>query len=257
MPDVAALLAASLPGLVTPAVLTGGSGRLGTELRQLLPSLIAPSRSELDITGSLELLSGLRPKLIVHAAAYTDVARAESERAECWSINVRGTRNVARAAARLNARLVLISTDYVFEGAHGDYREDDPPGPVSNYYALSKLAAEETARGALPSARLLVVRTSFRGRKWPHPKAFSDLFTSQDYVDVIAPQVALAICRAADIPHDTLHIASRRRSSLELARERSPGVLEASRAEAPVSLPRDISLNTDRWRALLAAWSAG
>ena len=241
----------------------GQTGQVARELARALPAgwqadFLGRGRADLsDPDTCAAVIAASDAEAVINAAAYTAVDRAEEEEPLANLVNGAAPAAMAVAATARGLPFVHVSTDYVFEGAHGDYREDDPPGPVSNYYALSKLAAEETARGALPSARLLVVRTSFRGRKWPHPKAFSDLFTSQDYVDVIAPQVALAICRAADIPHDTLHIASRRRSSLELARERSPGVLEASRAEAPVSLPRDISLNTDRWRALLAAWSAG
>lgn len=239
-----------------PVLLTGGSGRLGSELRALLPDLTAPSRSDLDVTGSLELVEQLQPRLIVHAAAYTDVLQAETERTAAWELNVVATRRLAQLAARLGARFVLISTDYVFWGDRGDYREDDTPGPVRNYYALTKLAAEEAARAALPADRLLVIRTSFRARQWPHPVAFSDLYTSQDYVDRIAPQIATAITRAADIPFDTLHIAGPRRSALELARERRPDVRAASRASAQVELPEDISLNTERWQSLLARWSS-
>ena len=254
MTDVSKLLeAAALPH---PAVLTGGSGRLGKELKALLPGLLAPSRTQLDVTASLDWLHEAKPKLIVHAAAFTDVAAAEQHRQECWNLNVTATRKVARAAAKLDARLVLISTDYVFWGDVGDYREDDPPGPVRNYYALTKLLAEEAARAAMPAGRLLIIRTSFRARQWPHPVAFSDLFTSQDYVDVLAPHIALAIAKADDIPHNTLHIAGRRRSALELARERRPEVEPASRTSANVDLPADISLNTDRWQQLLQRFAA-
>ncbi|HLR47015.1 MAG TPA: hypothetical protein VK092_07630, partial [Deinococcales bacterium] len=99
----------------------------------------------------------------------------------------------------------------------------------------------------MPEGQLLVIRTSFRARKWPHERAFTDLFTSQDYVDRLAPQLASAICLAGHLPFDTVHIAGPRRSSFELARERRPDVQAASRLEAPVKLPADVSLNTERW----------
>lgn len=247
----------NLPEALTPAVLTGGSGRLGTELTALLPGVMAPSSRELDVLEPDAYLDTIVPKLVIHAAAYTDVAKAETERARCWQLNVTGTRRMAQAAARLGAHFVLISTDYVFEGTNGNYAEDDTPGPVLNYYALTKLVAEEAARAALPAEQLLIIRTSFRGRQWPHPRAFSDLYTSQDYVDVLAPQLALAITRLADIPYDTLHIAGARRSALELARQRSSEVQAASRASAPVELPEDISLNSERWQRLLEQFASG
>ena len=135
------------------------------------------------------------PDLIVHAAAYTDVKGAEKERERCWRTNVGGTRALVRALG--NRRLVHISTDYVFYGDVGGYKEDDPVGPVRNYYALSKLAAEEVARVA---ARCLVVRSSFRPNQWPYPVAFNDVYTSQDYLDVIAPDIALAVQHIEDVP---------------------------------------------------------
>lgn len=237
-----------------PVLLTGGSGRLGTELRELLPEVVAPPRAELDVTDPASVRRGLErhaPALVVHAAAYTDVAGAEREREACWRVNVGGTRNVALAARDAGAGLVHVSTDYVFWGDRGGYREDDPVGPVRNHYALSKLVAEELAR-AHPEA--LVLRTSFRPRAWPYPKAFDDVYTSQDYVDVIAPMLARAIRRRDEIPYDTLHVATGRKSVFELARERRPDVERGSKRDAGVELPDDISLDTTRWRGLLAGW---
>lgn len=241
--------------LPAPAVLTGGSGRLGSELTQLLPDLLAPTSSELDVLKPGDYLHSVKPKLIVHAAAYTDVAKAETERETCWQLNVVGTRNMALAAASLGAHFVLTSTDYVFDGNAGNYREDDPVGNTVNYYALTKLVAEEVARTVMPGGKLLIIRTSFRGRDWPHAKAFTDLFTSQDYIDKLVPQLALAVSRAAEIPFETLHIAGERRSSFELASERRRDVQPASRTEAAVNMPADVSLNTERWQGLLREWS--
>ncbi|HKI55562.1 MAG TPA: NAD(P)-dependent oxidoreductase [Trueperaceae bacterium] len=248
----------------TRILLSGGSGVLGRELRTLLPGVYAPTRAELDIrqpASVLEAVRELRPDVIVHAAAYTDVAGAERERAACWRTNVAGTRAVVTAARDAGARLVHISTDYVFHGglpgasgadARGPsgYREDDPPGPVRNYYALSKLAAEEVAR-TLPGT--LVIRTSFRPRAWPYPVAFTDVFTSQDYVDVIAPDIALAVRNLERIPFDTLHIATGRKSVYELARRRRPDVRAGTKVEAGVALPDDITLDVGRWRELKAS----
>ncbi len=231
-------------------LLTGGSGRLGSELRTLLPEIEAPTHTELDLAQPAAVAAYLqrsRPALVIHAAAYTDVAGAETDRAACWAVNVAGTRALVGACRDVGARLVHVSTDYVFWGDRGAYREDDAPGPVRNYYALSKLVAEEVAR-TLP--RTLVVRTSFRPRSWPYPRAFADLYTSQDYVDIIAPEFALAIRHIDEIEAATLHIATERKSVYELARRRSPGVARGSKSEAKVALPDDISLDVSRWQRL-------
>lgn len=229
-------------------LLTGGSGRLGQELQTLLPGVVAPPSRELDISDPASVARALetyKPTAVVHAAAYTDVKGAESERARCWDVNVGGTRNLVRALG--NIPLVHISTDYVFYGDTGNYREDDPVGPVRNTYALSKLVAEEVARVA---PKHLVIRTSFRPREWPYPTAFDDVYTSQDYVDIIAPDIALAIKHLDDIPAHTLHIATERKSVYELAKRRSKGVKAGSKADAGVDLPEDISLNTELWQSL-------
>ena len=234
--------------------LTGGEGRLGTELLALLGGAIAPTLAELDITRPADLgdaLDRAGPEVVVHAAAYTDVGGAERDRKACWDVNVGGTRNIVRAVTQRDIFLVHISTDYVFDGTTGGYAEDDPVGPVRNYYALSKLAAEELARLA---PRHLVIRTSFRPREWPYATAFTDVYTSQDYVDVIAPEIALAIQRCTDVHHDTLHIATERKSVFELARRRKSDVQPGSKKQVKVDLPDDISLDVSRWRRIREQW---
>ncbi len=236
-------------------LLTGGSGRLGTELRKLLPGIIAPARAELDITDERSVgqaLEKYQPELVVHAAAYTDVKGAESHKQDCWRSNVGGTRHLVRALGE--AKLIHISTDYVFWGDKGDYHEDEPPGPVRNYYALSKLVAEEIARSA---RHHLIIRSSFRPAAWPYPLAFEDVYTSQDYIDIIAPKIALAIRCHEHITFDTLHIATERKTVFELARKRNPEVKAGSKIDAGVALPDDISLNIERWQKLEPKLSKG
>lgn len=223
-------------------------------MQQLLVGVVAPSHAEFDLTDPLSVTSGLkqyRPELVIHAAAYTDVKGAETDRAACWAVNVEGTRQLVRALGE--TPMVYISTDYVFYGDTGNYREDDPVGPVRGYYALSKLVAEEIVRLA---SRKLIIRTSFRPRAWPYPKAFEDVYTSQDYVDIIAPEIATAVRHLQEIPYDTLHIATGRKSVYELAKRRKPDVEAGSKAAAGVTLPDDISLNTERWQALKRQFSS-
>ncbi len=237
-------------------LLTGGEGRLGTELRGLIPEIVAPLESEMDITDPAAVAAGIeaaKPALIVHAAAYTDVAGAEADRATCWRVNVDGTRNVVAAVVGRSLPMIHISTDYVFYGDTGGYREDDTPGPVRNYYSLTKLVAESLVRLV---DRHLVIRTSFRPREWPYPVAFTDLLTSQDYIDVIAPEIALAIRRFGEVPFDTVHIATERKSVFDLARRRRPDVKPGSKRTANVEFPDDISLDTSRWRELRTGWGS-
>jgi dTDP-4-dehydrorhamnose reductase len=97
-------------------LLTGGSGRLGRELSRCLSDVHAPPSSELDVTRPATIdavLDRTSPDIIVHAAAFTDVAGAEAQRQACWRVNVEGTRNIVRAAGDRSIFLVHISTDYL------------------------------------------------------------------------------------------------------------------------------------------------
>ncbi len=230
--------------------LTGGSGRLGTELRKELDNFSAPSSAELNISNYDDVLVYIKkhqPELIIHTAAYTNVSGAETDRTQCWQTNVLGTENLVKVANLLKIKLIHISTDYVFWGDKGMYKEEDIPGPTRNYYALTKLIAESVASLATEH---LIIRTSFRPREWPYPTAFEDIYTSQDYVDIIAPDILLAIKHHEQIPFSMLHIATERKSVYELAKRRKPDVQKGSKQTANVSLPDDISLDISRWQSL-------
>ncbi|MCJ7631866.1 dTDP-4-dehydrorhamnose reductase [Candidatus Bathyarchaeota archaeon] len=100
---------------------------------------------KLDITDAIEvlnLLGKLKPDAVVHTASETNVDKCEIEKEQAWKINVEGTRNIAEACQEVNAKLVYISTDYVFDGEKGLYDEEDKPNPV-NYYGLTKLEGEK------------------------------------------------------------------------------------------------------------------
>ena len=117
---------------------------------------------DLDITDRIAaagFIQDERPEVVIHAAAYTDVDAAESDPATAAAVNSRGAENVASACREVGARMILISTDYVFDGEkRTPYVESDRPNPV-NAYGRSKLEGEILARRALPTAT--VVRTAW------------------------------------------------------------------------------------------------
>ena len=102
-------------------------------------------------------MQGLKPDAIVHAAALTDVDRCERERDLANAINYEATKAVARCARDLGAFLIYVSTDYVFDGKSGMYREDDVPSPI-NYYGYTKLKGEQAVKELLSD--YLIARTS-------------------------------------------------------------------------------------------------
>jgi dTDP-4-dehydrorhamnose reductase len=145
-------------------LVTGGRGQLGRSVtRRGVASghvVVAPDLDELDIRDEdavARVIEAERPDVVINAAAYTAVDRAETERELAFAINRDGAGAVALACAAAGRRLLHVSTDYVFDGA-GDrpYREDDPRAPLGAYGA-SKAAGEDLVH----AAGGIVVRTSW------------------------------------------------------------------------------------------------
>ena len=146
---------------------TGAAGMLGRELAAVLSAapqrheLILLTRSGCDITQPKVVrtsLAAARPQVVIHAAAYTDVDGCELDPGRALQVNAEGTRHVAQAAAECRARLIYISTDYVFDGTQRrPYTEADTPNPLS-VYGRSKLEGEHAVR---EHPDHLVVRTAW------------------------------------------------------------------------------------------------
>jgi dTDP-4-dehydrorhamnose reductase len=127
---------------------TGSKGQVATSLIERAGDnveIVALGRPAFDLTDRAAVVAGLeaaRPDLVVNAAAYTAVDKAEAEEADAMRVNGEGAGHVAEAAARIGVPLVHLSTDYVFDGAlDRAYREDDPTAPTGAY-GRSKLAGE-------------------------------------------------------------------------------------------------------------------
>lgn len=151
-------------------LLLGGSGQLGRCLQDRRPdgwSLRTPASAQLDVRDGASVdrtVAELRPDLVINAAAYNEVDVAEQVPAAAYAVNAEGAGHVARAAARAGARLVHISTDYVFDGlcdgqpATQPYAEDAATHPL-NVYGASKRQGELAVLAADPSA--VIVRTAW------------------------------------------------------------------------------------------------
>ncbi len=144
-------------------LITGADGQLGLELQQALKGetlipLVCPPFDLLGADAEEQILTA-EPKVIIHAAAYTNVDKADQEPDVAMAINADGTERVARAADKIGARLIYISTDYVFDGKKGlPYEESDPTNPLSAY-GRSKLEGEQ--RALARCANTLIVRTAW------------------------------------------------------------------------------------------------
>ncbi|MBS0898394.1 dTDP-4-dehydrorhamnose reductase [Pantoea dispersa] len=146
-------------------LLTGAYGQLGRCLLDRVPAewiLLACGSAELDITDrpAVErVVKKFRPDVIINAAAYTAVDKAETDRIRAMKVNAIGPENLAIAAHQQGARLIHLSTDYVFDGSKKTpYTESDLPCPI-NFYGLSKWEGEKRVFSVLPDA--VVIRTSW------------------------------------------------------------------------------------------------
>lgn len=147
-------------------LLTGANGQVGWEFARRAPaaglSVRAFGREELDIADNdavARAVAAVAPRVVVNAAAYTAVDKAEGDRERAFAVNRDGAAHLAGACAARGIPLVHISTDYVFDGEKdGPYVEDDPTGPLS-VYGESKLAGESAVRAFLD--RHVIVRTSW------------------------------------------------------------------------------------------------
>lgn len=260
---------ARLAGAHEVLALGRGSSRLGA-----LPHRWAA----VDLGDPAAVMAALRafaPAAILHAGAFTDVDGCERDPERAFAVNARGTEAVARVARELGARLVAVSTDYVFDGAAGPYGEEDVPNP-RGAYACSKRAGEEAVLALAPGATVARTAVVYSGRPGAKPtfataiverlsrgepvKAFSDqlvtptlaanaaellleLLLETSYAGVIHVAGATAIDRVAFVHAVAARFGLR------------PDVVPIRTADAHLAAPRPLAagLRVDRVAALLRA----
>ncbi len=177
-------------------LLTGANGQLGWELQRSCPTHIelhAHDADTLDITDRAAVdaaTHALKPAWIINAAAYTAVDKAESEAMLAYAVNRDGARHLAAAAHAVSARMVQVSTDFIFNGEQGHpYRTDDSPAPLG-IYGASKLAGEHAVREAL-GEHALILRTAWVYSSHGHNfvKTMLRLMSERESLGIVADQI--------------------------------------------------------------------
>lgn len=177
-------------------LITGANGQLGTELRHMLDdrhvAYRATDTQSLDITDSAAVMAyvtDFAPDIIYHCAAYTAVDKAEDEgKLVNQHVNVDGTENLAKAAAAVDAVLVYISTDYVFDGDSKEvYTVDDVPAP-RNEYGRAKFEGEQMVQAY--AKRYYIIRTSWVFGQYGHNFVYTmlNLVKTHDHLTVVNDQ---------------------------------------------------------------------
>ena len=231
-------------------IFTGGSGLLGSEFRKIMPGINYPSSKDFDVTNYNQMeqyVQGHEFKMIVHAAAFISPPMIDKNPLKAIEVNIVGTSNVVKVCMKYNLRLLYISTDYVFKGDQGNYKETDPVYPV-NKYAWSKLGGECAVRMHENS---LIIRTTFGPCVFPFEKAFIDQWTSRESVSKIAKKISRLLDK--DIK-GVIHVGGRRKTVFEYAKtlDEKRDIAELSISDVPFVVPVDTSLNCDKYNELIS-----
>jgi dTDP-4-dehydrorhamnose reductase len=273
-----------------PILITGASGFLGCYLcrtsptkqsttalfeHHAIPSLPIYSES-LDLCDGPRLLNfikGLKPELIIHAAANSNLDDCEKRPDEARRLNVESTRLLAEFAGREHIRLIFVSSDMVFDGQRGMYREDDTVRPIS-FYGQTKVEAENMVRDLCPDhvivrTALIYGRPQYGGTSFSHwlenrlrQGVASPLFYDQFRTPIWVHDLAEAIWHLANSPFvGTIHLAGdnridRYQFGLELCRLTGYDSSLLQRVSmndvaSPAPRPVDVSLATDLARTVL------
>jgi dTDP-4-dehydrorhamnose reductase len=178
---------------VTRYLVTGAAGMLGQDLQQALAGrdVTALGRADLDITDAAAVAAAVEGHdVVINSAAYTKVDDAESHEDDAAAVNARGPELLAAATARTGAKLVHVSTDYVFDGTGTTpYAEDAPLAPIGAY-GRTKAAGEEAIRRLAPESSYIVRGAWLYGAHGPNfAKTMIRLAGSHDTVSVVTDQV--------------------------------------------------------------------
>jgi dTDP-4-dehydrorhamnose reductase len=195
-------------------LVTGGNGQLGQELKRTCPpehEIITVDICDFDLCSSTALqacLESTNPEIIINCAAYTAVDKAEQEKDIAFKANTEGAYNLALAAQKCNAKLIQISTDFIFSGKKSSpYLPDDQATPIS-VYGESKLKGEKKVLSVLKD-NALIIRTAWLYSAFGNNfvKTMLRLMQERDSLSVVADQIgtpawgkglALAIWRSID-----------------------------------------------------------
>lgn len=226
-------------------LLTGGSGRLGSMLTQMRFFDYVPTRKEMDISDYKSVdkyTKNLDIDLIVHAAAIPNTLDTQETMNSLYEVNIIGTYNLLGIAP-----ILFISSEYVFDGKKGMYTETDSVNPL-NFYGYTKALGENMMIKNNHNNKILRCgRMSLN--PWPYKYACDDMFTSGDYLDVMANEIDIAIELYEILPH-ILHIGTERKSVLDLALQTNLNVKHISRNSLPNALPEDCSLDVTLWNSI-------
>ncbi|MFC6634831.1 dTDP-4-dehydrorhamnose reductase [Microbulbifer taiwanensis] len=176
-------------------LITGKNGQLAQELHKRKPAnieLVALDRNDLDITNATQVTQAIaehKPEVVINAAAYTAVDKAESEKEQAYAVNATGPENLAAACKEFGIRLIHVSTDFVFDGQSSTpYQPQQPVRPLG-VYGESKAAGEAAVQSLLPEAVILRTAWVYSAHGANFTNTMLRLMNERDQLGVVADQI--------------------------------------------------------------------
>jgi dTDP-4-dehydrorhamnose reductase len=229
-------------------LITGSAGKLGKGVLALIPGAIGATRNEFDLSKANEIVSYLdkHPQIttILHCAAMISPPKINEDIAQAIHSNIIGTALLSAECYKRKIRLVYISTDYVFSGEKGNYKEGDELLPP-NKYAWSKLGGECAVQMLDNWA---IIRLSFGPDEFPYKAAFTDQFTSREPASIIAQKIKNIV--TSDFK-GVIHIGGKRKSVYDYALSLgAENIDQISIKDMSVKMPTDTSLDCSLYDSL-------
>ena len=235
--------------MVKKIVVTGGSGRFGNVLKSYKTNhkVFFPTKKELDITNYRKIekyLSVKKPDILIHLAGLSRPMNIhEKNISKSINLNIIGTANVTKACEKKNIKLIYFSTNYVYPGKKGNYKETDALLPV-NYYAWSKLGGESSVHLYKNS---LIMRVCMTERPFVHKKAFANVKTSFAYHD----EVVKILFEVLNLK-GTLNVGGKTKLIYEFAKRDNKFVKKIFlKKNSNIGMPFDSSINTKKLKKLI------
>ena len=227
-------------------LITGAAGKLGAAVWALLPEAIGATRADFDLSNAAQMSAFLdqHPQVttILHCAAMISPPKINEDIAQAIQSNIIGTALLSGECYKRNIRLVYISTDYVFAGQKGMYKETDELLP-QNKYAWSKLGGECAVQML---DNYVIIRLSFGPDIFPYKAAFIDQYTSRESASVIAKKIKNIV--VSDFK-GVIHIGGDRKSVYEYALSLGAEKIDKiSIKDMSVKMPTDTSLDCSLYK---------
>ena len=230
-------------------VVTGGSGRFGEHLKKIKSNhkLFFPNKKDLNILKPKSIEAYLKNKkadIVIHLAGLSRPMDIHNKKIEkSIDLNIIGTANVTKICSKKNVKLIYFSTNYVYPGTKGNYKETEPVLPVNNY-AWSKLGGEASVQLYKNS---LILRVSMTERPFVHDKAFANVKTSFMYHDEVS-KVLFRLLNKKGI----INLGGKTQFIFEFAKKDKKDVQKIFlKKEDDLGMPFDSSINIDKLNKIL------